>query len=536
MGSRAASEAELDELRRRLDEAEASLRILRSTVPPPSSGTHDHKAAWLDSLVRSLPDGVALAEDGLIVLANARLAAILGAADAEALERRVIPEPEGESVVGAPREERWPRLDGTLVRLEVVRNEIVISGSRRTLVVVRDASSKEAWQAQIVQADRLAAIGSLASGVAHQINNPLAYVMANLSFLSDELPEIQRLLTTGADVNEAEARLREATHTLLEAREGADRVAAIVRDLKMLSRIDDDRREMIDLPSLLDTACNVVRSEFGANVTVVRDYGPTQRVYGNESRLGHVFANLVLNAAQALRESPDEAHEIRITTRTDEHGRPTVEIADTGPGMAPGVVNRVFDPFFTTKPVGVGVGLGLTTSLGIVTAMGGTIEVTSASGKGARFRVVLPVSRETPRQSSTMATVHAPLIAPRPRILIVDDEPTLTTALRRALVRDVEVVVRTSGREAVALLEADPRFDVVLCDIMMPDMTGIEVYEAVKERAPALAAKFVFMTGGTFAAATREFLDNVPNTRLEKPFDLRALRELIRQRSAQASG
>ena len=249
----------------------------------------------------------------------------------------------------------------------------------------------------------------------------------------------------------------------------------------------------------------------------------------SETRLGQVFLNLVVNAAQAIAEGRANDNAITVTTGVAPDGQVVVEIADTGCGMPPEVLARLFTPFFTTKPVGVGTGLGLSICQRIVTGFGGAITVTSEVGHGTTFRIVLPRARreDTGERPATLAD---PVPRRRGRILVIDDEPMITKALGRTLAGDHAVTSVSSAGEAMALLATAPLFDVILCDIMMPQMTGVELYDELRRRDPALADRIIFLTGGAFTSSTRAFLDSVPNQRVEKPFDPHHLRTLISDR------
>jgi CheY-like chemotaxis protein len=236
-----------------------------------------------------------------------------------------------------------------------------------------------------------------------------------------------------------------------------------------------------------------------------------------------------VNAAQAIPEGNAAENEVRAALRVS--GNEIVaEIADTGAGMAPETRARVFEPFFTTKGPGSGVGLGLAISHSIVTGMGGRIEVESEPGSGSRFRVVLPVARgvpaaaEAPRAAAPVAAAGAPR-----RLLIVDDEPLVSRALARILEPEGEVVVADRARDALDRVRAGEQFDAIVCDLMMPDLSGMDLHAAIRGLDPAAAERMVFVTGGAFTDAAREFLDRVPNARLEKPIDRAALREAVRR-------
>jgi CheY-like chemotaxis protein len=252
-----------------------------------------------------------------------------------------------------------------------------------------------------------------------------------------------------------------------------------------------------------------------------------------------------VNGAQAIREGQADRNEIRIITRTNHAGGATVEIRDTGGGIDPEALERIFDPFFTTKTVGIGTGLGLAICHGIVTALGGEIGVESTLGKGAAFTVTLPPAKvrdSVPAVPLTLPPAKVRDSVPavplalavsggsRVRILIVDDEESLRASLSRALRGDHDVVMASNGREALVLLAAQ-HFDVILCDLMMPELTGMDVHAELSRTDPATADRMVFMTGGAFTPHARDFLDRVPNAYFEKPFDIRELRPLISRRA-----
>jgi len=248
-------------------------------------------------------------------------------------------------------------------------------------------------QAQLVQAGRMAAVGQLAAGVGHEINNPLAYIVSNLEHASEEVELLAREL---ADVRGAGPRLREVSQALREATHGTDRVRRIVRDLKTFSRPDDEKQGPVDLHAVLDSAVKIAMAELRPRAKLVREFGDVPRVEGNEARLAQVFLNLLINAAQALPEGRAEENEVRLVTRVAPDGMVVAEVRDTGIGISPASLARIFDPFYTTKPLGVGTGLGLSLCHAYVTAMGGSISVESEPGRGAVFRVTLKrAARET---------------------------------------------------------------------------------------------------------------------------------------------
>jgi CheY-like chemotaxis protein len=306
-------------------------------------------------------------------------------------------------------------------------------------------------------------------------------------------------------------------------------VRQIVRDLRTYSRGDDEKEKTVDIWRVLDWSINMAMNEIRHRARLVKDIGPVPGVRGTETRLGQVFINLLVNASQAIAAGHRADNEIRVSTMTDADGRAVICVGDTGPGIAPDVLDRVFEPFFTTKPTGVGLGLGLFVCHGIIKGMGGTLTAESPPGAGATFVVTLPPALPVIAADSEPAAQSA-TPARRARVLAVDDEPQVLRSIQRALGAH-EVIVADCGSDALRRLEADPGFDVVLCDLMMGDMTGMDLHRRVAARSPELAQRIVFMTGGVFTDGARDFLAGVPNACIEKPFDVKALRALVSLRA-----
>jgi len=405
---------------------------------------------------------------------------------------------------------------GTLTRWFQGRFGAVKQGGQIVgcVLVARDVTELKQTELQLMLADRMASVGTLAAGVAHEINNPLAAVIANLDMAVQDIEGLQ-----GAPPDLAEE--------LKDARSAADRVREIVRDLKIFSRVQEERRGAVDIHKVLESTLRMAWNEIRHRAKLVKQFTKTPRVDANESRLGQVFLNLIVNAVQAMPEGNVAANELRIST-AHEGDFVVITIADTGSGMTPEVQARLFTPFFTTKPTGVGTGLGLAISHRIITSLGGNVTFTSTVGKGTEFRVTLPVAAP----EVAPITERLPLVGTatrRGRVLVVDDEESLGQAIRRFLAIDHEVDAVTNGRDAFDLIAKGERFDLVLCDLMMPQMTGMELHDAVLRVDPAQAQRMVFLTGGAFTQSARDFMESVPNRRIEKPFDLKMLRNLVNE-------
>ena len=296
----------------------------------------------------------------------------------------------------------------------------------------------------------------------------------------------------------------------------------IVRDLRSLSVTPDDALSAVDVEQVLDGAIATIASTIATRARLVKDYGHVPRACSNQGRLTQVFVNLLVNAVQAIPEGSPEANEISLTTRSVA-GLVLVEVRDSGSGIAAAHLARIFEPFFTTKAPGAGTGLGLSISRAIVIAHGGTLEAESLA-RGALFRVTLRAGSEAvapaaPRTADASSGVRA-------RVLVVDDEH-LTARVLTELLAPHEATIATSGRDAIAMLQRDAAFDVILCDLQMTNGTGMEVYDHVREHAPALATRMIFMTGGALTQQAHDFLAHTRQPVLEKPFDAARLAQLV---------
>jgi CheY-like chemotaxis protein/anti-sigma regulatory factor (Ser/Thr protein kinase) len=276
---------------------------------------------------------------------------------------------------------------------------------------------------------------------------------------------------------------------------------------------------------VLASCIKMVSNELRHRARLVQDIAPDlPPVDGNASRIGQVFLNLLVNAAHAVPEGRADANSIRVRAYSEGKGV-VVEISDTGVGIPPNVMGRIFDPFFTTKPIGQGTGLGLAISHEIVRSLGGSITVESTLGAGTTFRVTLPAVERTGSSAESAATARRP--ATRARVLLIDDEAAVGRAICALLAPEIEVTHVTRGADALAHLDAGDRYDVVLCDLMMPEMSGIELFVELRAKHPALARKVVFLTGGAFTEQAREFLSRTEHPPIEKPFTEGQLRAAI---------
>jgi signal transduction histidine kinase/ActR/RegA family two-component response regulator len=467
-------------------------------------------------------DGVCLVSpDGALEVANATGTRLYGGglrADLEAAAR--------EAIARGVTADRSLSFDG---RAFAVR-AYPLPG-RGAVLYVRDATDEREREIGRLQAEKLASIGLLAAGVAHEINNPAAFVLANIEALAGHMRLIEEKLRELPDGGVARLgltdQLFEANAILQESKEGMARIHRIVRDLAAFSHADDDTSVPVNVNTAIESALSMLRNELKYRAQVERDLSATRMVRASAPRLGQVFLNLILNAAQALDEADARRNRVRVRTY-DEGDAVVTEISDNGPGIQAEILPRIFESFFTTKPRGMGTGLGLPISLGIVRGLGGEIVVESRTGEGATFRVRLPAGEAiAPVAADPAPTATRARGYQRRRILAVDDEALLLKAYKRMLGDAHELATALGGHEALRILERDAGFDVILCDLQMPDMSGVELYGAVRERFPALGDRFVFVTGGAFSSDARRFLEESVASVIQKPFRLEDLLALI---------
>ncbi|MFP2959823.1 two-component system sensor histidine kinase NtrB [Myxococcus sp. 1LA] len=355
--------------------------------------------AGVHLLIEAFPDPVLVhVGDGVLLSVNPALVQYLGFRDASELVGRhmldlVRPEDRGAAQLhlgqalegkSAARVVEMPlvRSDGEVVVADLVTLAVVLDGSPARITVARDFTERKRTQAQLMLTDRMASMGLLAAGIAHELNNPLAYVLSNLDFLHSAVGGVRPRMLSPEDMVE----LRQV---LDDAREGAERMRQIVRQLRVFSRVEDGKEESVDVHAVLESVSQMAASVVRARARLVKDYGEVPLVRGNEGKLFQVFLNLLINAAHAIEEGNSETNEIRLTTQVEVGGRVLVVVSDTGQGIPPEHLRRIFDPFFTTKSSGLGTGLGLSICDTIVTALGGHISVESSVGSGTTFRVAL---------------------------------------------------------------------------------------------------------------------------------------------------
>ncbi len=396
-----------------------------------------------------------------------------------------------------------------------------------------------------VPEDRLRAIGRLAAGLAHEVNNPLTFVLANLESLRESHQVIRRFvrklrvdlahdgeispkafeqLTEEANLEEV---IDDATEMLTDCNKGMHRIQDIARSLGTFSRADDDQAELIDLARVVDDACAMVFNQIRYRARLVKRFEPIPMVAAYPGRVAQALVNMLTNAVEAIDGGAYEKHRIVVSTRLeDEHV--IIGVSDTGAGIDEGDEARIFTPGFTTKAQDGGMGLGLSLCKRVAEEHGGRVEAHRLLDQGMRFELIIPAEtglQPIERKRESRPISEAP--ATRSRILIIDDDAMVLSALRRRLRRRYDTVTVLGGVEALARLAEDSEFDAVICDLMMPEVDGKSFYDTIQQRHPELVDRVVFMSGGAFTPRLRKFAASVSNPVMEKPVTREHLESML---------
>jgi signal transduction histidine kinase/CheY-like chemotaxis protein len=443
--------------------------------------------------------------------------------------------------------------NGTSARRQILLSAAPLRLGNRPGVILaaNDITQMRALHAKMAQSDRLSSMGMLAAGVAHEINNPLSYVLYNLESLTEDLPKLQDDVRTVQarfaaqyDSPPAEetdpltqtmnpAMLDDILKRFEDALGGTRRIRDIARGLGTFSRVERDKLVPVNLMHVIEVAINMSYNEIKYRARLVKEYGRIPTIMASEGRLSQVFLNLIINATHAIEEGDVDNNEIRVRTWSD-NSHVYAEIRDSGSGIAAENMGNLFEPFFSTKEIGRGSGLGLAISKNIIEGYGGDISVESEVGKGTSFTLRIPIQKEA-KEAEGKQVIDATSTKAKGRILIVDDEDGIRSAMVRML-RGHETVEASSGAAARQLLEKDQGFDLILCDMMMPAVSGMDLHQWLLANHPVLAERLIFVTGGAFTPKAREYLRKVDNLRLEKPFDVANLKKIVNDHVTLARG
>ncbi len=410
-------------------------------------------------------------------------------------------------------------MDNTTLITEVAneRGDLKVANER----LREEMEQRLRLEKELRHSQKLEALGHLAAGIGHEINNPLTYVLENLEHAVGLLQPI--------DAGGEGSRLAEIRETLAEARHGAERIRNIVGNVRVFSHPGEVPPCPVDVRKSLDAAIRMAGNELRHRTRLVKRIDAVPPVIADPHRLEQVFVNLLMNAVQALPVRRDRRNEIIVSVTPDGDDQVRISVKDNGHGISDERLQHVFEPFFTTRRVGKGSGLGLSICRSIVESFKGNIRLTSVPDKGTEAVVRLPAagSLKTEDVESELAPPARSHMERPARILIIDDEPAVLRSLRRILSKH-DTHLMQYGREAVDAYRRSP-FDIVFCDLMMPDFSGIDFYDEMRELGPEHTRRIVFMTGGAFMPDTRQFLSDIDNTCLDKPIDTKAMHRLIEQ-------
>ena len=381
----------------------------------------------------------------------------------------------------------------------------------RTLRNIATELQRRRQVARASEVQRLVSLGTLVGGIAHEINNPLTFVSGNLDALQRQLDGLRA--TAGCDP----AEMATALHALERVRTGIDRIAAVVNTVSMFAFGDSAVLETVDVHEVLEASLQVAANELRHCARLERAYAAAPRVRANRASLGQVFVNLLLNAVFAIREHELTGHVVRVESRTSgEHV--AITIADSASTLEPGVGARIFDPLTSDSTAGrMGLRFGLAISRELVEAMGGSIELQANEPAGTIFRVLLPscgrISYPPPTPAAEPVVSES---SQRPRVMVIDDEPLVCELLEALLSDEYDVTSFTAPLDALSVLLHHP-FDVVLCDVMMPELDGLALFERASSARADLLGRFVFITGGAFTDRARSALRATDRPVLRKP-------------------
>lgn len=530
------------DIEERLERAESEVRQLRLAAARYEARLAESQATYA-ALVEAVPDAIVLVDsssrrivganpaavemfgyslDELIGMKSDRLLDPVDGAASDRIERVLAVEGHAWSP-----EIRVHRKNGEVLACDVRITEFVAGGRQLRAAIARDVTHRNEQRSQLEQADRLAAIGRLSAGIAHEINNPSTVVLANaeaaelpiedlerfvarLEGLAPAVPVIGPLLETHRP-REAIAELRVGNE---QTRHGILRVAAIVGDLMRFARVDRQRAPgPTDINEVVRAAMTMTRPEVRGKATLEFDEGAVPAVVMRSGEIGQILVNLISNAAHAIPDGDGREHHITIRTGAADGGV-FCTVSDTGGGVQDEHRLRIFESFFTTKPTGLGTGLGLSISTRIAHEHGGKLSLESTSPEGSTFKLWLPDVRTiAPNQTGP----YTPVPIGRLRILVVDDEPDVLHSLHRLLGSTHDVVTADGGQSALFLLDRDAEFDIILCDVMMPGVDGPACFEQIEARHPRLADRVVFMTGGLPSTRAREFVEQRGELVVAKP-------------------
>ena len=501
---------------------------------------------WVRTTLDSIGDAVvAVDASGAMVFANAAALRLLEQPAHRVLHRpaaevlcfvdeqtmRVLELPaarerSGTAVADAHRPVLLKRANGTAVLVEERSSPTFDAAGLPSgaVIVFRDVSERRRLQERLAQSERLNALGALASGVAHEINNPLAFVHANQQFLLDRIGELQRI-NRGLFLDDLHQAATESLH-------GAERIRDVVAGLKGFSEPQRGLSPLL-VADVIQEALRLHPAALPPKARLLVDAESGVAVLGDLRELALCLGHLLVNAGQAV--SGAGADQVAIRARSLP-GSAVIEVTDNGSGIGPAQLAHIFDPFVTNKGAEAGTGLGLSVAYRIAEAHGGSLEASSRPGCST-FTIRLPAHLGPLVEHAPPPSPPQPATSPaRLKLLIVDDEPMVLSGLGRLLGNEHDLTMAASGDEALALLQQGQRFDVILSDLLMPDLTGMELHAALCKLDPAQAERMIFLSGGAFTAPARQFLAGMRQRYVQKPFSRVGIEQAIRRLLGQRGG
>lgn len=412
--------------------------------------------------------------------------------------------------------------DGTPLTLELCSVALNYGGESAVLSFGRDVTERKLADQGFLQADRLSALGLLAGGMAHALNNPLTYVVLNLEQINLQLPAL------AGDAG----RIAETMTRLAMAREGSERMASVVRRVRHFARSEHAAPRALDFRALLESVVELVGYELHHRGHLITRFEGSPSVLASESKLEHICLGLLLFALQVVPDAPGAHHEVRLTLKAVERHVTVLEIVCGGFRIDSAEAARLLQPFAQQEAEGAR-GFGLSVCRSLIEEMGGHIVASCLPEAGLLLRVTLPCV-ETPcwlgsEQPSLPVVGVMSNSSGKARVLVIDDDPGVAQSLRLMLESEHEVRCLLDPREALKELLGDPGYDLVFCDLMMPKLSGMDLYQVLRFNRPGYESKMVFMTGGAATPAARRFLAQRNLQWLEKPFNLVDLASVLQR-------
>ena len=420
---------------------------------------------------------------------------------------------------------RWMCAGGTYRTTEATIANVDVDGVWGVMVVARDLTERAEFQHQLLQRDRMAAIGTLSAGVAHEINNPLTYLLVNIEHVLRRIRAATASDDPVAELESGALGLQGLAQSLQQASEGANRVRQIVRGLAMFAQGNFEHRSLVDVRGVLESATQMAWHEIRHRARLVKSLADVPLVDANEAHLGQVFVNLLVNAAQAdpSRGTPTAEGGARRDADSTSGATRSSRSPTPVPGSLPRTSRACSTRSSRRRAAGRAWASRSRTARSRASAARSASRAPSRRARRSRWRS--PRARPSATGGAPRRAMRPPAV--RRRVLVIDDERLVGEAIARVLEEENDVDVVTEARDALTRLAAGQPYDVVLCDLMMPVMTGMDLYAEVVRGWPRLAGGIVFMTGGAFTARAHAFIESVSNPCLEKPIDTSRLRTLV---------